>query len=138
MGDVFLSLPVRYIGYGYAYNEGAKYAVNYERLFLTVANFYILAHVILKAFDASDAASGAVLCLDTLIFHVIATVGLPLLIATVVRSITEEIMHNFRTGPQLSRWGPVIVVVAVIIIASRPLDNLVNQLMDATIRKALK
>ncbi|XP_055861647.1 mitochondrial fission process protein 1-like isoform X1 [Biomphalaria glabrata] len=136
--DTFLELPLRLAGYGYGYNEAAKYAVDYERLLITMANLYIFCHVGFKAFEANDITSAALICLDTLVFHLIASVVVPLFTGNIVRSLVHELMHNIRASPRLHRWAPVIIVVAVLIIISRPLDNVVNKIMDATLRKVLK
>ncbi|KAK6967242.1 mitochondrial fission process protein 1 [Biomphalaria glabrata] len=135
--DTFLELPLRLAGYGYGYNEAAKYAVDYERLLITMANLYIFCHVGFKAFEANDITSAALICLDTLVFHLIASVVVPLFTGNIVRSVADDLMDKCQVSPRLQKWIPVIIVAAFLILASEPFDDAVNKVMDVTLRKIL-
>ncbi|KAH9503157.1 hypothetical protein Btru_070111 [Bulinus truncatus] len=134
--DPFREIPVRFIGYGMAFGECAKYNFGQRTVDLcnTVGCVYIVVHAVKNGVDAGG-SNMLIKMLDTLIFDGIASAIIPSFIAYHVCGITARTLGDINNLPRpVYKWGPFVLGVCSVLLLSTYIDDFVDKLMDQTIR----
>jgi hypothetical protein len=132
----FTDRPVRFIGYGAAFGESARPLADNDIVvaLYSIGALFVIAHCMATMIDTSNPLA----VLDVLIFELIASVFIPLGIAHFVMRVTERLLDRLRVNYDIQEYAPTIICILTLILVSQPLDELVNKLMDDSIRKVLK
>ncbi|KAI8740006.1 uncharacterized protein LOC106050108 [Biomphalaria glabrata] len=136
MPDVFATLPLRFCGYGFAFGECAKYNFTFRTVDLLncMGGVYIVCHAAKNGWDARN-DNPLLRILDTLIFDGIASCIIPCFMCYHACRLTANLLSELDTLPRfIYKWGPFVVGVTLLLILSKNIDELVNKILDETLR----
>ncbi|BFZ04699.1 hypothetical protein BsWGS_07738 [Bradybaena similaris] len=131
----FSDKPIRYIGFGAAIGESLSPLMDMDlvRVCYTIGALFILAHVGMDIIDTGDLFKA----LDTLIFELIASALIPTVAAIHLMRLLFKLLGRLEVDSALLEYIPTAVTLLLIIATSDLRDDLVNKLMDMTIRKLI-
>ena len=143
--DVFRDSPVRYLGYA---NEiGESFRPIFPRLVIpsyAISFAYVGADTLDKAKKHYDRTNrfdiAATQAFDTIVWQTFASVFVPgFTINRVVKACGYGLKHYGRGVPlPLVRWLPTAVGIGIIPFIIHPIDDLVHNVMDNSVRKLYK
>ncbi|KAK3741063.1 hypothetical protein RRG08_005753 [Elysia crispata] len=134
--DFFTQPPTRFIAYSFAIYEAIKSELRTrpEKTFYLVGYLFIFLHALDTAAEQDNFTASLFSFLDTLLFELLASVAIPIVIAVVTFEVSVQIFHELNIHNQLSRYGPPLIALLSILIASQPLDYFIHNIMNKTIR----
>lgn len=135
MSDVFRTVPVRFLGHGYAIAAAfgpTIYAETHD-LLNTVGTGYIIIHAVHHALHVGGNSTIRIL-FDTLIFDCLASALLPTFLTYHVRMLMVSLTHDLQSRYHFVRWMPAIFSLASLVFTWVHIDRLVDDVLDQTIR----
>ncbi|CAL1547820.1 unnamed protein product [Lymnaea stagnalis] len=139
MADAFSEPPIRFLAFGIAFGEAVYNEFRDMRDYLDiVGGLFILAHMASKILSAGNGQAMAMGAMDALIFHLIASLAVPVVVTRFVLRMSANFIRELRLGRAIVRYAPMVLTMCVVVLMSVPVDNIVNKLLDETVRKMSK
>ncbi|XP_059170324.1 mitochondrial fission process protein 1-like [Physella acuta] len=139
MADPFMFFPLRALGYGYAIGVGLRYRFcdELQNSCKTFGLTFVMCHVAHSIWENTDLPKSqvAIIATDALIFDALSSLLIPTLITYYVSHTCRSILKNSDNVPKpMYKWGPLLSGLLALCLSVRPVNALVNVLMDSTIR----
>ncbi|KAK3741061.1 hypothetical protein RRG08_005751 [Elysia crispata] len=134
--DFFTQPPTRFIAYSFAIFEAMKSVLRTrpEKTFYMVGSVFIFLHALDMALEGNNFTTSIFAFLDTLLFELLASVAIPICLAIAAFEVSAHIFYELNIHYQLNRYGPPLIALLSILVASRPLDSFIHNIMNKTIR----
>ncbi|XP_017769197.1 PREDICTED: mitochondrial fission process protein 1 [Nicrophorus vespilloides] len=140
--DLYRDTPVRYLGYANEVGEAFRKIIGGKWVAATygVATLYVLADTYDKSSKCHDggAATKKVVytAADTLLWQMLASVAIPgLTINRVCAASAYLLKNNKNLGKMPKKWAVTAIGLATIPIIIKPIDHMVDTVLDNTFRK---